>query len=90
MGYVIVQSKLRRSTTLMNYGPAKANVKLKKLENKSDLTKDGIFIEFNNCKNLIVGKPIELHLIFQPKQENYKKRWTNIEHQIYIEVGYFE
>lgn len=86
IGFIIVQTTVRSSASLINYGPIKAEVKLKKPENKSDLTKAGIFVEFKDNKSLFVGNKMELQIICQPKQERYKKRCTNIEYKIYIEV----
>lgn len=86
MGYVVVQNNVQCSATLINFGPSKVDVRLKKSEKKGDLTKLGIFVEFNDRRNLLVGESTFLQVTCHPKQERYKERFTNVQHVIYVEV----
>ncbi|XP_033221021.1 hydrocephalus-inducing protein homolog [Belonocnema kinseyi] len=86
MGYLVVQKKVQRSATLINFGPGKVEVRLKKSEKKGDFTKLGIYVEFNDRRNLFVGESTILQVTCHPKQERYKERVTDIQHVIYIQV----
>ncbi|XP_076659704.1 hydrocephalus-inducing protein homolog [Halictus rubicundus] len=84
MGYVIAGQVADYTTKIVNYGPWRAGLRLKKLESPKKMD---IVVHFKRRANLMVGDSANLRVVWHPSREKYRERCTPITHTVYIEVG---
>ncbi|KAG7200298.1 hypothetical protein KM043_017763 [Ampulex compressa] len=69
MGHLIIGLTTCYTTTLVNYGPWNAEVKLKKQSKRDFLENQGLMVQFKRQSNLRVNDNTVLHVVCNPTQE---------------------
>jgi len=84
MNYITIDVQTQRSITIINYGPWKTELALKKSQKKR-LDEFGILLQFRRT-SLAVGETATLTVIWQPMSTKYTEKKAEEEHFIYLEV----